>query len=51
MSLVLKGSEEHLCLAAFRGEGTIQTGWGGVLFSDDDLIDDSGDQEGALADV
>ena len=47
VSLVLKGSEEYVFLAAFRGEGAIQTGWSGVLFGDDDLVDYSGDQEGA----
>ena len=42
--LVLKDPSERVRLFSFYGEGAVQTGWYGVVFGEDSLIDVSGDQ-------
>jgi len=42
--IVTKDEEEHF-LCSFRGEGSVETGWCGVLFGNDELLDFSGTQE------
>jgi hypothetical protein len=46
VGLVLRAPEETLDLFSFRGEGSVQTGWTGVLLGDS-LVDFEGDQADA----
>lgn len=43
---IVSRDDERLRVCAFRGEGAVMTGWGGVLLSEDSLLDVSGTQEG-----
>ncbi len=47
VSLVLQGRREKVKLFSFSGEGSAATGWSGVLFGGDDIVDYAGDQEAA----
>lgn len=44
VSLVLKDPQEQVEVASFHGEGSVMTGWEGVFFSGDSLLDWSGNQ-------
>jgi hypothetical protein len=43
---IVTRDDERLRVCAFRGEGAVMTGWGGVLLGDDEIFDVSGTQEG-----
>ncbi len=45
VSLELAETLETVRLFSFLGEGAVETGWTGVLLSDDSIIDFMGDQE------
>ena len=47
VALVLKDPQEQVEVATFHGEGSVMTGWEGVFFSGDSLMDWSGDQGAA----
>lgn len=47
VSLVLKEPREEIEVASFHGEGSVMTGWEGVFFSSDSLLDWEGDQGAA----
>jgi hypothetical protein len=49
ISIVLKETEDKIPLTSFSGEGSVATGWGGVLVLGDDWVDARGDQEEASA--
>jgi len=44
VSLVLKEPAESVEVASFHGEGSVMTGWEGIFFSGDSLLDWSGNQ-------
>lgn len=48
VSVVLKNTQEKLSLCSFMGDASIHTGWGGVLFGGDTVVDWQGDQEDAF---
>ena len=48
ISLVLKDPRARIPLFSFMGEGSVETGWRGVLFGDDDRVDLAGDQAQAF---
>lgn len=48
VSVVLKNTNEKLTLCSFMGDASIHTGWGGVLFGGDTVVDWQGDQEDAF---
>ena len=42
--LVTKNEKKHF-VCSFRGEGSVATGWGGILLGGDDIVDYKGTQE------
>jgi len=50
ISLMLDDPHEKVKLFSFMGEGSVSTGWSGVLFGGDDVVDYQGDQEASSRD-
>lgn len=47
ISLVCREPRERVPFATFSGEGSVSTGWGGMLIGGDEMVDVQGDQESA----
>ena len=48
VTLVLRDPQERIPLMSFSGEGSVETGWRGVIFGGDSIIDLAGDQRKAF---